>query len=432
VEGACVNSFVFLDTKFTRRFMESTCTGGPPCHVFLTIPLDPSSEMIVNHHTTSKEDIHETIVRYDVVSHASGSPEDYAFSVAGRSFRMPDLEVNRDVHWTHLTDLQPNTTYYFIAGPGYSLSGELLWTGERKFRTFPADSSSYSFVAGGDMDETQFTISLSSVASKTYPLFAVVGGDLAYERAQPTCYRRVDIWIQNWMNKMISPDGYTIPLLTAIGNHEVYADYGSKASEVPFYIRYFPHMSAQSDPGSSIEQVDSRPTYHAHVLNADSVLFCLDSGHVASPKGKQAEWLSSQFEIYHDYQYKFATYHVPMYPTVREYTYAPSEEIRHAWLPIFDENNLTVAFENHDHAYKRTKLLRGGKEQPGGTLFVGDGCWGVGHRALPADSPRWYHEVARTEEFILHANVNEDNLKFEAYGDTGIVFDRFNLSVPIG
>jgi len=279
------------------------------------------------------------------------------------------------------------------------------------------------------MDETEVTIALSTVASNTAPLFAVVGGDLAYERAQYTCYRRVDMWIQNWMNKMVSPDGYTIPVLTAIGNHEVYADFGATSKEVPFYIRYFPHMGASEDTGYSLDSVDSRPTYHAHLLNGNAVFLALDSGHVASPRGAQSEWLSTQLSLYQDYQYKFTTYHVPMYPTVRVYTTPESVDLRDAWLPIFDAHNLTVSFENHDHVYKRTKLLRGGEVQPGGTLYVGDGCWGVGYRSLPSDSPRWYHDVARAGQYVLHVTVSSDELFFDAYSDNGKVFDSFNLTV---
>jgi acid phosphatase type 7 len=60
------------------------------------------------------------------------------------------------------------------------------------------------------------------------------------------------------------------------------------------------------------------------------------------------------------YYNKIALYHVPLYPSI--YLNNPlASALRTAWLSIFDENQVTVAFENHDHAYKRSKLLKDGK-----------------------------------------------------------------------
>lgn len=43
--------------------------------------------------------------------------------------------------------------------------------------------------------------------------------------------------------------------------------------------------------------------------------------------------------------------------------------------PLFEEYELTAAFENHDHTYKRTHRIRDGWWIPRGVLYLGDGAW---------------------------------------------------------
>jgi hypothetical protein len=62
---------------------------------------------------------------------------------------------------------------------------------------------------------------------------------------------------------------------------------------------------------------------------------------------------------------------------------------------IFDKYNVDLGLENHDHAYKRSKLIKNRQiVDSGGTLYIGDGSMGVESR--PAKSDRDYIQV--TEE----------------------------------
>ena len=97
--------------------------------------------------------------------------------------------------------------------------------------------------------------------------------------------------------------------------------------------------------------------------------------------------------------YRFALYHVPLYPGFRlpQDPYAAAG--RRHWRPLFDQYRLTVAFENHDHVLKRSKLLRNDKVDAAGTLYLGDGCFGKPPRLLRGPrredrTKRWY--IARS------------------------------------
>jgi len=429
--GTCQDDLRVIDTRIIRMAKSSTCVAGPPCHLYITMPFDPATAMIVNYHTTPPDTTpgelpKSSLVYYDTVSHAGKPPSAYRYVASGHSYRMPHLEVTRDVHWVHLTGLTPATTYYFIAGPGDNTPGG-KYSIEYSFQTLADDDSPYTFVVGGDIDTTDTSVVISRVAAKQNPTFAMVGGDLAYDRAQYSCYRIVDKWINNWYSAMITPSGHLIPLVSAIGNHEVMGDFDAKhPDQMPYYNRYFPFMSADEDPG--VNGVDQRLTYHAHIIGNSTLIILLDSGHYQPVEGVQTAWLKSTLEQYKDIPIKFAVYHVPMYPTIRSYDSNRSAVIRNNWLPLFDEYHVMIGFENHDHVYKRTKLLKAGKEDAKGTLYLGDGSWGVSTRSVP-DS-RWYQAKAQGANYILRADVTPDSVgvNFVAFDPTGATFDTFSAS----
>lgn len=118
------------------------------------------------------------------------------------------------------------------------------------------------------------------------PLFFAIGGDIAYARYSsllvallmmysgiPGCYRRWDA-ILDWLEEgLVTPSGYTIPVITAIGNHEAGALYAETPYQAPFYYPYFTH-----------EYLDllnklpyDLPSYHAHYVGSSSAFYSLDS-----------------------------------------------------------------------------------------------------------------------------------------------------------
>lgn len=86
------------------------------------------------------------------------------------------LEITRYVHWVHLTGLEPNTTYYFIAGYGDSKDNYSI---ERKFKTIPT-SGDIHFVSGGDMGVIPVAEEIAQVMAIKEPQFALLGGDISY------------------------------------------------------------------------------------------------------------------------------------------------------------------------------------------------------------------------------------------------------------
>lgn len=371
-----------------------------PRHVYLTWQGDTSRTITVNYQTL--EPGGASTVYFDTKPR-NGRLSGYQFMAVGRSHLVPGLEDGRKVHWVDLGNLIPGQTYYFIAG-----DSQHGLTAERKFRTVPAGSGKLRFVTGGDMGTSSDLATLLRQAAKLSPAFGVVGGDLAYANDTMTNYARWDVWLDHWQTNMITPAGHTIPMVLAIGNHEVRG--GMTPTNARFYLRYFAQAGERS--------------YHARTFGKNLAMFLLDSGHLSPHDGEQAEWLDAQLSAHRNVPHQMAVYHVPLYPSHRAYDGGGSVQGRRAWLPIFDRHHLTVAFENHDHTFKRTPLLRENKPDPGGTLFLGDGCWGMGARTVDKELRPYLVKAASVQHFWC-VDVSRSRVEYRAVNKAGQIFDVY-------
>jgi len=121
------------------------------------------------------------------------------------------------------------------------------------------------------------------------------------------------------------------------------------------------------------------------------------------PGGTQGSWIDSQLQTTVNdprHLWRTALYHVPLWPSVRELGDSSVKATREAWSPLFDKYSLHVGFENHDHSYKRTKPIRNQQvaADGNGTIFLGDGSWGVTPRT---PSERDYLEIAKAATYEI-------------------------------
>ena len=201
----------------------------------------------------------------------------------------------------------------------------------------------------------------------------------------PEKMERWNQFFDSWKNKAHTPDGRLIPMLVTIGNHEVTGFWGQPPEKAAGYYALF------AMPGSrGYNCLD-----FGHYLS----IFLLDSGITHSIDGAQRDWLQEQLAKRRRVTHVFPVYHIPAYPSARpevegengDYT----QDIRKFWCPLFDRYGVKLAFEHHDHAFKRTVPIRAGKKDPKGIIYLGDGAWGVNLRKPDTQNPRWY--IARTE-----------------------------------
>jgi hypothetical protein len=85
---------------------------------------------------------------------------------------------------------------------------------------------------------------------------------------------------------------------------------------------------------------------------------------------------------------------------------------------------LDAAFENDHHIYKRSKLIKGGKVDESGTLYIGDGAWGVKTRSFDA-SDLWYVKEASPTMHVIEVVIENNVRTYRAINHDQKVFDEF-------
>ena len=304
--------------------------------------------------------------------------------------------------------LQPATRYVFkIARWGTPI-------GTWEFETAPLEfMEGMSFVTGGDMLGSRTLLdAMNTRAGRENPLFALLGGDLAYANGVDS--RRWLEWVDSWNKCAVAPDGRLIPMIVVIGNHEVK---GAKfrptnapgRDQAPFYYSLFLGQAA----GSQI------------AINFGNYLSIigLDSGHTENIS-KQTQWLGTVLGNRIGIPRQFVCYHRPAWGVGVK---GDAEDIRREWSPLFEQFKVDCVFENDHHTYKRTHpLLNGKRNDRDGVLYLGDGAWGVQTRRIPRDwkTARPYLVEARAVNHLIKVSMKRAEFVYEAMTAGGDVFDR--------
>jgi hypothetical protein len=393
----------------TVRFDDDT-EGREPVGLFLTWRRDPATTMVIDWHTVGESGA-------PVLWHRrAGGGASWA-RVSARTIPFP--HSGRSIHRVELTGLEPDATYEFRPGEGAR---------GYRFRTMPREASRpIRFVVGGDTYHDREAMARTARQAASYdPDFIILGGDLAYADGRP---ERVDRW-HDWFDlikaTLITPAGRVIPILPAIGNHEVAGGYhhgitgykqddASRARGAPYFYALF---ATPGQPGYGVVDFGS---YLSIVL--------LDTDHTNPIPGAQTQWLEQALAARRQVPHLFPVYHVGAYPSVRAFENTVAQRVREHWVPLFERYGVRVAFENHDHAYKRTYPLRGGGRSPDGIVYLGDGAWGTGVRPIGQDAgggtPPWYLERGEPRRHFILGEIRGANRHFIMIDEDGRVFDEY-------
>lgn len=328
----------------------------------------------------------------------------FAGHAAGRGFPLTDQTVYR----YELTGLKPGTDYRFSLGrrsPVY------------RFRTMPAKATdAFTFVSGGDCGVNEHVVNNNKVAAKQDPYFAVIGGDLAYDNG--TDPKATLGWLRNYSSTMKDGQGRLIPLVVCIGNHEVKGGYGTTRADAPLFFALFDGMYADT-------------TYKALDFGDYLSLVLLDTGHVAKIDGDQTDWLDKALKARADRRHLIAVQHVPCYPSFR-----PAEILaglvsakagtgalqRKHWVPLFEKHAVDLVLEHHDHTFKRTHPLLGGRKDKAGVLYLGDGSWGRLRSPAKPESRDYLAVSNQTYHLTVHRLEGDDRFHM-AVDETGKIVD---------
>ncbi len=325
------------------------------------------------------------------------------------------------VYRVELVGLEPGTDYEFALGatlPKEDHKGLL-------FRTMPTVlDRPIRFVTGGDMMHSREMVdAMNRRAGRLDPDFALLGGDLAYANGVDAT-RWID-WFQSWTRYLRGKEGRLIPLVTAIGNHEVKGGYNGRIPEdAPYFYGFF--------------GLPQNRSYYALDFGRYLSLIILDSDHTQPIIGAQATWLGQALAARVGQQFVFPCYHWPSYGTTKEpkdllpFEHPRSKAIQSHWIPHFDRFGVSAVFENDHHNFKRTFPLRNNqRNDANGIVYLGDGAWGVGTRTVPPLDKAWYLQKAEPRRHLHHVTLNPTGtIHFQAVEADGTVFDEFTLTRP--
>lgn len=280
------------------------------------------------------------------------------------------------------------------------------------FKTLPSEQpESFVFAEGGDVGTSKGAVSgLHRAAAAWNPRFGLVGGDLAYGNGVDA--RAWEKYLQLWHQYMITADGLLIPQIVCIGNHEVPGGFNRKRKDGPFFYALFDGMYPENGYA-----VTTAGDYLAIVL--------LDSGHTTPVAGAQTEWLAQVLKDTAHYKHRFVAYHVPAYPGHRTFDSRGRAAIREHWVPLMEQYQVDAVFEHDDHVYKRTQLLKAGKPDPAGLLYLGDGAWGKGGREAATPEERPYLAKSASSLNVIRVTLEGQEQSYSVVDEQGRVIDRY-------
>lgn len=384
----------------------SFLSGSEPDVFYLTWQQDPSTTMTISWFSPVNQ-------KKEPLQFASYTSQEWKTEESS-SFSLPG-DYPLLLHRVELTALEPAGHYLFR----FEKTGQQF-----HFQTLPAKQPELlRFVEGGDLyfNDLELVKETNQSAAALAPAFALLGGDIAYAEAyyfwQNEKIDRWIAWLKLWKETMVTagPYPFAIPILSAIGNHDVNGFFGRSPKQAKMFYLLFP--TKKDNSGYRLMDVGDYLT-----------LFLLDSGHTHDVGGAQMLWLEESLKSRQQVPFKLAAYHIPAWPSVREPTGIISSSIRKSWVPLFEKYHVDLAFEHHDHAYKRTHPLLAGKIDKKGIVYLGDGGWGVKPRTPKTEKERFYLAKTFSSCNFFVVDLEKTKLFVRAFTPKGELLDQVTIN----
>lgn len=316
---------------------------------------DPSSSATIGWNQISGSD---PVLLLDVNDFGKNAAE---YSVIKRPDNIKQAKGMNN-YFVHLERLLPNTTYFFLIKDSEGTSERMFFT------TAPnTPDQRLSIVAGGDSrNHREARRDANLLAGKLRPHCVLFGGDFTGgDKPQEW----MD-WFDDWQ-QTITPDGRMVPIVVTRGNHEE-----SNKSLIDLFDLRFPPVFYAFSMGGNLLRI--------YTLNT-----LIPAG------GKQAEWLENDLRASNRIIWKIAQYHHPMRPHVARK--AERNDLVSFWAPLFYKYSMNLVVECDAHVVKSTYPIRPEngpgsaegfiRDDEGGTVFIGEGCWGAPLRTNNDDKP---------------------------------------------
>lgn len=300
-----------------------------------------------------------------------------------------------------IKNLKPGATYQ------YRVANGILWSQWYNFKIGSTTDPFYSFVFIGDVQDSINGVSGElfhrACASEPNAAFIMFIGDMI-ERPHDAYWGE---WFREGGNLF-----RTIPVIATPGNHEYHKGLIQKLDE-----RWMAHFSfPQNGPPDFLGRVCYWDYQNTRYISLDS------NGIQSIPSAlEQRKWLKSVLENTHQ-RWVVVMMHHPIYSTSRgrDYFY-----LRALFKPLFDQYNVDLVLEGHDHAYGRAAHI------PNARFKDKQGAVYVGTHASPKLYDTGFSEkmdkLATNTQMYQLLDVSNDSIRFRAYTADSTYFDGFTI-----
>jgi acid phosphatase type 7 len=280
-----------------------------------------------------------------------------------------------------------------------------------QFRTAPTDGTgTIRLVAFGDSglgSSAQGQIA-GLIGGEPFDL-AIHTGDIAYSHGT---YAQYDAFFfsyyRNWLRR--------IAIFPSIGNHD-----DLTASATPYRTFFvLPRDGASPAFPNNAERFYSFDFGPVHFIALDTEAAFLS----LARRQEQLAWLTADLQSSQNQPWRIAVFHRPPYSSGGEH--GSDVAIRQAFGPLFEQYNVQIVLNGHEHDYERTVPWRESTNiDRQAVTYVVTG--GGGAALYPAGRNQWT-ALSRSAHHYVRGVVSATDLTLEAVGTNGAVFDRFVLN----
>ncbi|MNZ62472.1 Alkaline phosphatase precursor [compost metagenome] len=308
-------------------------------------------------------------------------------------------DSRRGVHKAEVTGLKPGTTYVYRVGSGK----EEEWSEAYTFTTEGELEDHFTFINVTDTQgETKADFTLwgraLDKAAATFPnaRFIIHNGDLTEDPEDESAW---DFFFEQTKGRLAQ-----IPLMPVVGNHD---EIDGNADRFVEHFNLPDNGDEGSIPGTSYSFDYGQ--VHFAVLNTESNI-----------RG-QLKWLEKNLQST-DQLWTIVAIHRPAYG-------GNSYDKIEKWIEIFDEYDVDLVLQGHNHEYSRSYPLRDGEivNEGEGTVYVTTNAAGQKFNDMKSD--KFYHAVhfQNYKQMFAGITVNGNVLTYQAYDVDGKKLDEFVL-----
>lgn len=390
-----------------------------PDRIVLTLTEKPSTSMSVSWRSSNdiKEAWAELAVAFDEPGFSKNAEK---HSAKTQFLDLSQVDYNPKItsafHSVTFDNLLPDTTYAYRVGDGKKHMSEWF-----HFTTAKDGFAPFSFVYVGDAQNGILShwsrLIRQSFKSKPDMNFLLHAGDLintAHMDAEWGQWFKALGWIHG-----------SVPAVAIPGNHE-YGLVGPKEEDKRV-------LSIQWKQQFEFPIVNSLPdSLHetAYSFEYQGVLFvALNS---ISKVDQQTKWLKSVLKK-SKHQWKVVAFHYPIFASATD---RDNLKLRSAWKPLFDEFNVDLVIQGHDHTYARghTKKLKAGSQKNYvKSIYVNSVSGSKMYEVKPERWNKYENEdivmdrMAENTQLFQAISVEHRKISYQAITATGKVYDSFTL-----